>query len=101
MPRTYPDVPSIGSINHCHGGARGADPELLADDPVLAALGAQPGDDGGLRGAVDLGDLCAVNLVVDREVPIVERRECDRVGLVGQCQGELELGVHAGATSWR
>ena len=59
---------------HCHGDSRAADPELLAEHPVVAALGAQPGDDGGLRGPVDLGDLGAVDLAVDGEAAILERR---------------------------
>ena len=73
IPRTNPDVPSIGSTIHCHGDPSPDAAELLAEQPVVGTGGGEPLGDRRLGGAVDRGDLAAVGLALDVEAAGTER----------------------------
>ena len=93
MPRTKPDVPSIGSITQRHGESCDAGQAvLLAERGVLGPCRREAIDDQPLRVAIDLGHLCGVLLPVDREVTIDEMGERVRVDLVGDVERQRQLG---------
>ena len=69
--------------------ARGA--VLLTQDRVVGALGIQDLPNGTLGRQVGLGDVRAVGLGVDAQVGGVEAGHRDRIGRVGQAQGQREV----------
>ena len=70
------------------------DPELLADDRVVRALGADPLMDVGLDRPIRLGDRGEVRLRVDLEIVGPKPLHRDAVGHVRELEGEREIVSH-------
>jgi hypothetical protein len=71
---------------------------LLAEDRLTRPLACEPRAQGRLDGTVGLRDGCQVGLRLDTEIERAEPCERDRVSVVGERQGELEVGAHRPAS---
>ena len=97
-PRTKFLVPSIGSITHCLP-RKSCSAELLTEHRVIGPLLRQGVAQCGLHRAVRVGDRGEVRLGVDVKVQRAEAFHRQRVGLVGQLQGQAPRRL--GRCSWR
>jgi hypothetical protein len=61
---------------------------------LAGPLAGEPSAQGGLDGAVGLGNGRQVGLRLDAEISGAESSQRDRVGVVGEGEGELEVGAH-------
>lgn len=67
-------------------------PELLTDDRILRSCGRKRGPKSLLGGTIGICHRCCIGLGLDVKVKGLETCAGERIGAVGQCERELEVG---------